>query len=99
MAELALLAQLVEHLHGKEGVNGSSPLEGFAGFAGISMIVRSRTSLCVSASASPGLRPAYAKTLTSVASPAVAVRQEMTSQELHALGCKRRLMPSFGKTY
>jgi hypothetical protein len=26
----ALLAQLVEHLHGKEGVNGSSPLEGFA---------------------------------------------------------------------
>src|SRR5581483_6633747 len=24
----ALLAQLVEHLHGKEGVNGSSPLEG-----------------------------------------------------------------------
>jgi hypothetical protein len=25
----ALLAQLVEHLHGKEGVNGSSPLEGF----------------------------------------------------------------------
>jgi hypothetical protein len=26
---LALLAQLVEHLHGKEGVNGSSPLEGF----------------------------------------------------------------------
>ena len=25
---LALLAQLVEHLHGKEGVNGSSPLEG-----------------------------------------------------------------------
>ena len=39
-----------------EGVNGSSPLEGFAGFAGISMIVRSRTSLHVSASASPGLR-------------------------------------------
>jgi hypothetical protein len=30
MAELALLAQLVEHLHGKEGVNGSSPLEGSA---------------------------------------------------------------------
>ncbi len=27
---LALLAQLVEHLHGKEGVNGSSPLEGSA---------------------------------------------------------------------
>jgi hypothetical protein len=27
--EPALLAQLVEHLHGKEGVNGSSPLEGF----------------------------------------------------------------------
>jgi hypothetical protein len=26
----ALLAQLVEHLHGKEGVNGSSPLEGFS---------------------------------------------------------------------
>jgi hypothetical protein len=26
----ALLAQLVEHFHGKEGVNGSSPLEGFA---------------------------------------------------------------------
>src|SRR5712672_3521890 len=24
----ALLAQLVEHFHGKEGVNGSSPLEG-----------------------------------------------------------------------
>src|SRR5690242_473511 len=27
---LALLAQLVEHLHGKEGVDGSSPSEGFA---------------------------------------------------------------------
>src|SRR3954454_2689224 len=26
----ALLAQLVEHLHGKEGVDGSSPSEGFA---------------------------------------------------------------------
>ena len=26
---LALLAQLVEHLHGKEGVDGSSPSEGF----------------------------------------------------------------------
>ena len=25
----ALLAQLVEHLHGKEGVDGSSPSEGF----------------------------------------------------------------------
>jgi hypothetical protein len=25
---LALLAQLVEHLHGKEGVDGSSPSEG-----------------------------------------------------------------------
>ena len=29
-AGFALLAQLVEHLHGKEGVNGSSPLEGSA---------------------------------------------------------------------
>ncbi len=27
----ALLAQLVEHFHGKEGVNGSSPLEGLCG--------------------------------------------------------------------
>src|SRR5689334_22131640 len=27
-SRLALLAQLVEHFHGKEGVNGSSPLEG-----------------------------------------------------------------------
>jgi hypothetical protein len=27
----ALLAQLVEHLHGKEGVSGSSPEEGFQG--------------------------------------------------------------------
>ena len=26
----ALLAQLVEHFHGKEGVDGSSPSEGFA---------------------------------------------------------------------
>ena len=26
----ALLAQLVEHLHGKEGVDGSSPSEGSA---------------------------------------------------------------------
>jgi hypothetical protein len=26
----ALLAQLVEHLHGKEGVDGSSPSEGLA---------------------------------------------------------------------
>jgi hypothetical protein len=26
----ALLAQQVEHLHGKEGVDGSSPSEGFA---------------------------------------------------------------------
>jgi hypothetical protein len=29
-AASALLAQLVEHLHGKEGVDGSSPSEGFA---------------------------------------------------------------------
>src|SRR5262249_22201986 len=29
MATPALLAQLVEHLHGKEGVDGSSPSEGF----------------------------------------------------------------------
>ena len=28
IAAPALLAQLVEHFHGKEGVNGSSPLEG-----------------------------------------------------------------------
>jgi hypothetical protein len=28
-SRFALLAQLVEHFHGKEGVNGSSPLEGF----------------------------------------------------------------------
>ena len=28
MARHALLAQLVEHLHGKEGVDGSSPSEG-----------------------------------------------------------------------
>ncbi len=31
MAASALLAQLVEHLHGKEGVDGSSPSEGSAG--------------------------------------------------------------------
>jgi hypothetical protein len=36
----------------------------------LTMSVRSRTSPHVSASASPGLRPAYANTLTSVASPA-----------------------------
>src|SRR3954471_10342352 len=30
LSRLALLAQLVEHLHGKEGVDGSSPSEGFA---------------------------------------------------------------------
>ena len=30
MAGPALLAQLVEHIHGKEGVDGSSPSEGFA---------------------------------------------------------------------
>ena len=29
LSPLALLAQLVEHLHGKEGVDGSSPSEGF----------------------------------------------------------------------
>jgi hypothetical protein len=28
MGRSALLAQLVEHLHGKEGVDGSSPSEG-----------------------------------------------------------------------
>ena len=33
MAGLALLAQLVEHLHGKEGVSGSSPEEGFTKIA------------------------------------------------------------------
>ena len=36
MPESALLAQLVEHLHGKEGVDGSSPSEGFAKFLLIS---------------------------------------------------------------
>ena len=30
LGAVALLAQLVEHLHGKEGVAGSSPAEGFA---------------------------------------------------------------------
>src|SRR3954447_8113669 len=34
LLSLALLAQLVEHLHGKEGVNGSSPLEGFTATPG-----------------------------------------------------------------
>ena len=33
---LALLAQLVEHLHGKEGVDGSSPSEGSQKFLLIS---------------------------------------------------------------
>ena len=36
LQRLALLAQSVEHLHGKEGVDGSSPSEGLAlrqGFA------------------------------------------------------------------
>ena len=28
LSRLALLAQLVEHFHGKEGVIGSSPMEG-----------------------------------------------------------------------
>src|SRR5215510_12731255 len=36
MATPALLAQLVEHLHGKEGVDGSSPSEGSAKFPLIS---------------------------------------------------------------
>src|SRR5947208_13758203 len=30
LSRLALLAQLVEHLHGKEGADGSSPSEGSA---------------------------------------------------------------------
>ena len=30
LGAFALLAQLAEHLHGKEGVDGSSPSEGFA---------------------------------------------------------------------
>jgi hypothetical protein len=37
----ALLAQLVEHFHGKEGVWGSSPQEGFSVLAGIFCIVSS----------------------------------------------------------
>ncbi len=35
LAEPALLAQLVEHFHGKEGVDGSSPSEGFRDRPGI----------------------------------------------------------------
>src|SRR6185503_15265601 len=42
----ALLAQSVEHLHGKEGVNGSSPLEGFAA---IWLPERDRRRLCTRA--------------------------------------------------
>src|ERR1700688_2876294 len=38
----ALLAQLVEHLHGKEGVNGSSPLEGFTKFCCSAPFLRER---------------------------------------------------------
>src|SRR5262245_39769818 len=34
LSAFALLAQLVEHLHGKEGVCGSSPQEGFGGLQG-----------------------------------------------------------------
>jgi hypothetical protein len=33
--DLALLAQLVEHFHGKEGVIGSSPIEGFTTVLGM----------------------------------------------------------------
>jgi hypothetical protein len=40
MALSALLAQLVEHLHGKEGVSGSSPEEGFRKFLLISFFRR-----------------------------------------------------------
>ena len=36
----ALLAQLVEHLHGKEGVDGSSPSEGFEEFLLINFFCR-----------------------------------------------------------
>ena len=34
---IALVAQLVEHFHGKEGVHGSSPCEGFLVLAGVSI--------------------------------------------------------------
>ena len=47
----ALLAQLVEHLHGKEGVSGSSPEEGFAQRVGFRPVRLSRysviSSVCV----------------------------------------------------
>ena len=38
----ALLAQLVEHLHGKEGVDGSSPSEGFGFFPAQPLFALSR---------------------------------------------------------
>src|SRR5829696_5049149 len=39
----ALLAQLVEHLHGKEGVDGSSPSEGLHKFPAIQHVVLPET--------------------------------------------------------
>ena len=45
MAPSALLAQLVEHLHGKEGVVGSSPTEGFAEVLPIPLACPSRSQL------------------------------------------------------
>jgi hypothetical protein len=43
LQRLALLAQSVEHLHGKEGVDGSSPSEGFGNLACRSYFKETRT--------------------------------------------------------
>src|SRR5215207_1935936 len=55
LSATALLAQQVEHLHGKEGVDGSSPSEGFVKGQQMAFFVpRSRTRI---ARGSPNLSP------------------------------------------
>ena len=59
LARRALVAQLVEHFHGKEGVSGSSPEEGFANRL-------LRRSFAVLASGRAGLAPYFALAIGTV---------------------------------
>jgi hypothetical protein len=90
LATPALLAQSVEHLHGKEGVNGSSPLEGFAatphGWA-------ENSGLCCTwrgalTSADPHLRASAQGCRSRVLRPAVALRVPSMVGNSHASGVR-----------
>ena len=79
----ALLAQLVEHLHGKEGVNGSSPLEGSAKAPHVGAFSFSRQGDLLFVERPVGMEPVGRKTRSSCCGEFVFVNQ--TAEQITAV--------------